>query len=286
MAELPRYKKRIQALPEDRKIYVYLGHGSDVCDPTTHRVIERRVPPGCIFVTITLCGALAVREPNVDNILRRNNPRETEILKKPYENKAELARLFDVSVDRIKIKGPGETYVVNRFQPGSIWHEADIKGMAISGVCEKTKLEELRGAPWAMNPYRTTPLGLRIGDALPISFTKEQFASYYGASVYPTQEEVTRVLNTEPPGVISSDMFNRVVSKIEESLGVFPDSEEDGPDAYLTNRHIMELFPGVHYMYTCRYIQEEACKVSYERRRAQSEANEAAREANLAREND
>jgi hypothetical protein len=272
--------RKITSLPSDIKIYSYRGHGADVCDPTNHNVITRRVPDGCIYITIEVCGEVTYFNDNREDSFHSKNPITNGILKYPYLFEDELPTKLSIPSTQakniIRVRLPGEYYAVSMLSPFAYWYDERNMGYATSGLSEKTKMER--------SPKASYPKGLYVDDigrwlpGTPLKqLIKKDIISYFQASVWPTPEKVRECLRDEPD-VITPISINdgaescwRIKNKIEEECGYFRGvSDKDGPDAFLSNTYMMEKFPGIHYNLICRATDTECSGDPVRRRRAES----------------
>jgi hypothetical protein len=140
-----RNQGKLNALPANTNIYRYGGHGTDMCDPTTHQPIEATVPDDCILITTGLCGRINNFNPLELDFFRKSTEESRKLLRYPYvkENLAELAKQLKVPVDDFHIKLPGETYIVSSFYPVSEWDTEHVFMVSESGLCEKRDIEGL-----------------------------------------------------------------------------------------------------------------------------------------------
>lgn len=98
-----------------------------------------------------------------------------------------------------------------------------------------------------------------------IKITKDEFLNFYSASVHPTKEFVSEVLEKEFPGKTSLfasefDTFNDALLNAINSNG-YTDEDPRNP---LTNTYMMENFPGIHYNVVCREINPR-CEITLQR---------------------
>jgi len=140
-----RNKGKLNALPANTNIYRYGGHGTDMCDPTTHQPIEATVPDDCILITTGLCGRVTNFNKVEADFFRESTEESRKLLRYPYvkENLAELARQLKVPVENFHIKLPGETYIVSSFYPTAEWDTEHVFMVSESGLCEKRDIELL-----------------------------------------------------------------------------------------------------------------------------------------------
>lgn len=147
----------------DAPIYYYGGHGSDMCEPTTKRPILDIVPKDCIYITITQCGDKThltfEHDKTEENFFR--DPATRDILRHPElrVNKRVIADALHVDVTSVHVHLPGQPYVRSYLSPFSYWFNPEHSAIAISGLIEKEKLEELNRQADPLKPLvkkRTT----------------------------------------------------------------------------------------------------------------------------------
>lgn len=271
-------------LPNDIKTYTYRGHGGDVCN-IAGVPITRRVPKGCIYVTIEEISEVTYSNEGRERSFHSQDADTRVKLKYPYLREfmnRDLRELFGIDpsarADIIRVRLPGENYVVNRLSPLAYWaygpgdRWGPSNGFATSGLCEKSLYEQIVLADYPKPGYF-----FDTRRELMPNIDKRHIIQYFNASIFPTQREVTEGLREFPnltPTNGSWDELKRVLRrmdhKIEEQCGIFNiDGDEDGPNAFLSNTYLMERFPGIHYNLVCRATQE-FCKRGATRRRANS----------------
>ena len=60
-----------KTFPPEVPVYLYCGHGEEVCDPETKEIVVARVPDNCIYITIAECGMDTV-STSTANVLKYN----------------------------------------------------------------------------------------------------------------------------------------------------------------------------------------------------------------------
>jgi hypothetical protein len=272
--------RKLLSLPADIKTYIYEGHGSDVCHHVNQTPILRTVPENCIYITLAVCGVSTTLNPLRERAFRSRNI-VTKFLKYPYiySLRDSIANTINVEDEEsLSIHFPGDSYVVSELEPFSWWYSDGFQGFSMSGLCEKSRMENL-GVHEAIADVR-----YQHGNYMPID--KERIIQYFRASVYPTEERVRHALADEPAvqqprnAREGYDICKRISGKIWKEYGYFREgpadspmkvSMKDGPDAFFSNTYMMEKFPGIHYNIICRSTQEPECTgVSLGRRRANS----------------
>ena len=269
---IPPQIKHVLDLPWNIKLYFYSGHAEDVCDPTTHKPITRRVPKGCIYITISECGINTQHSETRDDTLRSDDSDIKKVLQFPYiaKHKAQLAEYLDVdNINNIHIKYPGDEYVVSRFTPFAFWDRegTSVVGFKFSGVCEKSKLETLTDAQTSFI-YDKTKSHFVIPN-------RELIVEKFTASIYPPIEKAREVmLNFKPNNpILTTRSLRPFDEELEKAMGVIPGiSENDGPDAFLSNTYMMHEFPGIHYNLLCRYVSDDCRQEGILRRTPSGEA--------------
>ncbi len=141
----PRNKKKLDALPANTNIYLYNGHGKDMCDPITHQPLEAIVPDNCILVTTGLCGRVTYYNEDRINLFREDSEESRRLLRYPYlkENLVELSKRMNEPIENFHIKFPGDKYIVSSFNPVQEWNTPNLFKFAVSGLCEKRDMERL-----------------------------------------------------------------------------------------------------------------------------------------------
>jgi hypothetical protein len=283
--DIPARVQKVLDIPKDVKIYLYGGHGGDVCDPKTHAPILKRVPKGCIYITISECGVVSLTSEERERNFRSKDPEIRKILQFPYlsEHKILLKELLEVeSMKNIHIKYPGDEYVDSTLYPLAYWdNEKDGRRLRYSGLCEKSKLEAL-GEKGHLKNYPTQKEDPHL------TILKTDVLEMFEASVYPTYAEVKKALDNTwggPRGTsIFGGQFEEVEKRIEYEMGfVHGVSDPSGPDAFCNVSYMMREFPGIHYNVVCRSVGEH-CLAHAVARRTPSEGIEVER-LRLGREN-
>lgn len=128
---------------QNAKMYYYGGHGNDVCDPRTRVPIVRIVPENCIYITIAECGFKTKIQGGEEEFFRSKLTRF--LLRNPdmANHKEDIARAMKRSKHWLHIHMPGTPYVVSHFHPFGFWHNDIDAGLAVSGLAEKSLLENL-----------------------------------------------------------------------------------------------------------------------------------------------
>lgn len=209
------------------KVYVWLGHGSDQCDPVTKRVIRVPVPAGVTVVQSGVCGI--------------NIARTTDGTLSPFENPANLEMLQRATPLELKpLFGEVATHVstdpneyVNTIAKSMITLIHDnqrtptTSTVATSGVC-------------------AVPIPSRISfvwtwtDPMPVDL----FLTSYTHSVYPTVEAVRGFL--KEVGVQGDTMTREQYSALHRHRGIVAVFDE-----------VVATLPGVHYHTVCRGVAKQ-----------------------------
>lgn len=95
------------------------------------------------------------------------------------------------------------------------------------------------------------------------------FLKFFEASVYPTKEDMKKLLDGIGATWISPDDFKLIDQFIPEYLGIDYKTLFTA-DSKLSNKYIMEKFPGIHYSLACRSVKVD-CEKSAVLRRSVSE---------------
>lgn len=228
---------------QKKPVYLYQGHGAEVCDPATGKLINKPVPDGSLYILSGICGSLT--SINFDNILQMMKDKYDIILQNPIRFKKEIESAlskpnYEAS---IVIYSPGMEFVDNNFYPGSIWKYPGQIRIRNSGILEKTQIERREIHP--KDKYLQTPLP-DFNELLP----------FFEGSIYPTQQEIQDRLATINP---------QPVWTFEEVNGFF--SNMMRPASQLVNEH-----PGIHFNLLCRSltIKDKSCTKAILARRISS----------------
>ena len=136
--------KKAKALPEDVPIYLYSGHGTDICQEDDTPVIKV-VPDNCIYITFTTCGKiLSAKMKHILQQFHTKNANITKMLKTPYlpGNKQNIANFFGQNEEDVHIHYPGMTYIENMFYPLASYETEFTRYIQNSGLLEKSTFEE------------------------------------------------------------------------------------------------------------------------------------------------
>lgn len=128
---------------EKAPIYYYGGHGTDICHSKTDLPIVRLVPPNCIYITIAECGYKTFIKGGEEEYFRKKSSKQTLLFPDSKENKAVLARALKRSPSWIHVHMPGTPYVVSNLYPFMYWYDNNEVGVNVSGLLDKSKLEEM-----------------------------------------------------------------------------------------------------------------------------------------------
>ena len=127
------------------KIYLYGGHGNDVCDRDTKEMVIGTVPENCIYVSSAECGKYANVNLKLLRLFMSSDEKDKQLLREMFtseEKRKEFANKIGISPDSLHIHYPGMKYVVNNFVPFTYFDDKDIKFILPSGLMEKTKMEQ------------------------------------------------------------------------------------------------------------------------------------------------
>lgn len=136
--------KKAKALSDDVPIYLYSGHGTDLCEDDNTPVIKV-VPDNCIYITLTTCGkVLSAKMKYILEQFHTKNKNITAILQKPYipGNKQKIAKFFRQDEEDVHIHYPGMTYIENMFYPLASYETEFTRYIQNSGLLEKSAFEE------------------------------------------------------------------------------------------------------------------------------------------------
>jgi len=222
-------------------VYIVSGHGHDMCDPVTHVPIRQQLPAGVTVLERAVCGA--------------------------YTIDSDIKQLIT------KITHPANLRTVQQVDPAAIRELLGIMGIhradsanAITSSIVKSQITFL--LDWVNSDrIRIEPSGLiavPLQKSLPpaidwtdryTSLPRSKFLSMYANSVYPTKDDMDRVLQgVGIHGDISWDMY--ILHR-----GTLARPEELLP--------ITAAFPGVYYHIVCRQV-DPSCEKNAIASRAES----------------
>lgn len=136
---------KVNALPEDIPIYVYGGHGVDVCNSYTHEPIIVEVPDNCIYITLTECGLVAYYNEKLQELFSNPSPDVRELLRKPYlfQNLLKISKISGIPFNSFHVHYPGMKFVVSNLEPFAYFHLRNAIALGVSGLSEKSKMENI-----------------------------------------------------------------------------------------------------------------------------------------------
>ncbi len=315
------------------KIYLYGGHGNDVCDKDTKEMIIGTVPENCIYVSSAECGKYANVNMELLRLFMSSDEKDKQLLREMFtseDKRKEFAKRIGISPDSLHIHYPGMKYVVNNFAPFTYFDDEDIAFILPSGLMDKTKMEQysetdlqyqfipdhikeisklttpeyprdelldklkyffdtspamtaLLNKPIVVMIYEQTVLHKNHKEKLPLSavvpflkkiynrFTREIIVNEFKASVIPTIENIQRILKDHEL-VASKDfvLVNQALKVITGQPKQF--NMYHNSNAPLTNTNLMANFPGIHFNFTCRNVEEECEGKTATRREESTEA--------------
>ena len=111
-------------LAPNAKIYVYGGHGTDVCNKETKEVLIDIVPDDCIYITIGECGRVTYTDSKREAFFASTKEEDKQLFRDMFQSQAKLvefAKKANISPNNLHIHYPGMKYVVNNFSPVAIY---------------------------------------------------------------------------------------------------------------------------------------------------------------------
>jgi hypothetical protein len=231
-------------------IYVYIGHGRDICNMEEFKLELSSVPDDCLYVNSATCGLTT--ETDFKKVLSflQSSP---EILANPIENKdlIETSIKEDNFYISLQIYRPNpstnsEKFVNNTFQPFDIHklptHMGTPKFLigTHSGLISSTKVVP----------------SIKYGVYELESISLNHLVDIFRASVYPTPEQI----------------HNYFISKYGNSADSFTYDQLKDCSRYFYKpvRTIMEQLKGIHYNLLCRNTSSACDGSSIMLRRANS----------------
>lgn len=131
----------------DAPIYILIGHGSDMCDKNG-KLIESIIPPNSMYITLQQCGLPTWGSPSRESSFWKKNL--SKKFKSPFLYTTNtLTSFLDAAKDQgfAHLKTPGMTYVVGSFMPIAWWGDDTLYRLSASGLCLKSKMEEIGEEP-------------------------------------------------------------------------------------------------------------------------------------------
>lgn len=240
--ELLQARKNSQ-LPQKQPVFLYQGHGGEICDRATGKLINKPVPDGSLYILSGICGA--VTTINYDNILGMMRDKYDIILQNPVKFKKEIESALSRPTYEAKIVvySPGMEFIDNKFFPAAIWKHAPLLRIKNSGLLEKSRAELDNIRP--KDETIQTPLA-DFNELLP----------FFQGSVYPTAEEIQEKLGTLNP----------------KPVWTYEETERFFFDLMKPTSEILSERPGIHFNLLCRSIdiKDESCRKATLARRISS----------------
>ncbi len=320
-------------IAENGTIYLYGGHGNDVCDKNSKEVVIDTVPDNCIYISSAECGKITYANFLYNEFFMSSKEEDKKLIREIFSSekkRQEFAEKVGISPDSLHIHYPGMKYVVNIFSPFAYYNNKDIDAIMLSGLMEKSKIEKCNKEdiisyfkPALLEDVRklTTPEypreelltrlkdlfrshsvhavvdmlntqyaeltfetnvphkdKLSFSETVPFLakifdyFPREQVVNHFKASVFPTQEDIQDILKNR--SFISNKDFEDVHQAIRRKLG-----ESDrfnmlyNSNSPLSNKSLMEQFPGIHFNFTCRNVAQDCDEKTTARRQASTETH-------------
>jgi len=209
------------------RVYVVLGHGTDMCDPATHNPIREELPAGVTVVERALCGAVVGDEDAIELIAKITNPDNFATVQ-AADSSALHTLLGSVGVHKADSKNRLERTMVKSklsFLVDFVW-ETKIR-IEPSGILA-VPLRQPMSPPVVWND-KTKPL------------KRSSFLSLYANSDYPSTADMDGMLKTV--GVTDDISWNDYL-RFRDQLSF----EGDFLDM------ARKLPPGVYYHLACRPV--------------------------------
>jgi hypothetical protein len=240
-----------------------MGHGEDVCNHKGEPIVQT-VPPGCLYITSTVCG-LTSYVNNKKLFEAFKNPANEDVWQNPdpLKLKKVLEGILDTST--IHIHRPGDTYVENMYYPtNNHLYETSMKWTL-----------KVKNAKY----YTLTESGLyRLSDVLKkniqilpeIKFEKSTFLHKEGK----VETEITdfKIKKEDFLSIFENAIFPKL-TPTEKKADYYTSKEINAIStkhkAYVSD--LMEKFPGIHFNFLCRYINPVCAKGALARRMESAE---------------
>lgn len=328
-----------KALARTANIYLYGGHGSDICDKDTKEVLIDIVPDDCIYVSIGECGRVVVANKHLDELFASPYELDRQLIRNIFQSDKslkEFAEQAKISPDSLHIHYPGMKYVVNNFFPVAIYDTkygtAVSKGRATSlstsGLIDKTEFENLEDGEFNSSmvqsfidilgnseetfqgsnalsylekrfqayPHVVQLLKSRrakkklkelslpneeisvsrlkpVMEEIIFRYPKETILHHFKASVYPTKDEVEKLLDGQT--FSTKDLHELGTTLVAGKNATTKYHFHHNSSSPFTNKALMAKFPGIHFNFTCRDTSKE-CEAHTQTRRQESEQTSAA----------
>jgi hypothetical protein len=217
--------------------YAIFGHGCDIIDPATGISDERIVPPGCIYVTVALCGWISWDSAKL--MYAFQDPYIERAIRDPVNHIDELNAYFETNLHDetyINIHMPGDTYNNNSVK--LILDINDAASVAKSGIYSFGHLPSLVDS-------------LKFPERFVMNRGKNQF----------TQEDVRAIYNgsiVQPVDVLPTHV------NIQEFVNRHADQMTITMDALFAKS------PGIFYNFACRPACDSRVQAFTRLRRAKS----------------
>lgn len=233
-------EKRIGSLPgaftTNENIFLYQGHGSTITNEEGNLVIKE-VPKNCIYITQTVCG---IGNYGGD-ILRKFMTKENEeIWQNPVKHIKELKAMFG-DLPNLHIHYPGCSYVDMNYLPFSYSETYDHKLIGISGLIPLSKAQTIDPSDDAIR-YDQIPKTY-------YTISKSKLINYFNYCVYPKLELDRNIFSEKDNQTIYIKPDVNGFVKI-----VTIQNETDRVAAHTPVSKLMELYPGIHFNFTCRNV--------------------------------
>jgi len=261
--------KKSEELSENAPKYFYGGHGGDYCHPIKKKIVTETVPENCIYITAAICGLPTYGIQSKMDLIYSDDSEIKKALKFPYKRgmKAKIANIIGVNTNDIHVHLPGTDYTVSEFQPIGYFLLDDRVEFYISGLLQIHDWNEPSHVP----PVYKSPLDPNF------PFNLSLFLKYYNDSVFPTQEQMTKICYDvlgddikkvgKDDKILVSDFFKKyhdLIKKINELSQ--KDKNVKNPYPFLSNTYLMKKYPGIHFFLICREVPEDCMPATSARR--------------------
>jgi hypothetical protein len=201
----------VEAPPHDRRVFCTMGHG---CDDVPDQIQfappvnlpEFRIPKGCIFVTIEVCGIYST-DIQLQKIFQAfQDPIWKEALKYPDNNKIwkilhEYLQINSDDNDVLRVRTEGDIFT----NPHISLFDASLDGedseFSQSGIYELGHMPQRNGRmlQWVRTPMNQDELEMYKDkrEIKPTEVSHDRLAQIYNGSIFPTVNQVIEGVSTE-----------------------------------------------------------------------------------------
>jgi len=230
-------------------VYVWLGHGRDICDPVTHEVKRVPVPEGVTFMQTGLCGLMTYSTED-DQLGKFENPANLEPMRRA--DPTELKKVFG-SISKHSSSDPNP--YANTISAGIA---VLINGHVEDGtfIMRSSGLQEI---PFKHPRPKTIVWNWAKQGPLPIS----EFTKMYVNSAFPLPRRVEEAANSLPSIVKAGGIANEADLRLLMDHVYFRVPVDT----------LLKIWPGIHYHTICRSVSKDCIQNAIAARSASASAH-------------